>query len=66
MNRYMHEEYYSNPELFRRLAHRERARAIGDAIAWLFGRIGRLFGNVKARLTARSRHRPSDWIARLG
>jgi hypothetical protein len=62
MNRYMHEEYYDNPELFRRLAHRERARAAGEAISSLFGAIGRVLGYVKARLTAR----PGGWIERLG
>jgi len=64
MNRYMHEEYYNNPELFRRLAHRERARAIGEAMVWLSGRFVAMLGNIKARL--RPRARPAQWIARLG
>ena len=62
MNRYMHEEYYNNPELFRRLAHRERAKAIGELIATLFSSVGRLFNYVKSRLTPR----PSRWVERLG
>jgi len=66
MNRYMIEEYHSNPALLRRRltteAHRQRALAVGDAIASLFGGIGRLFGYAKERLTAR----PGGWIERLG
>ena len=66
MNRYIMEEFHSNPALLRRRlttqAHRQRAPAIGDAIESLFGAIGRVFGALKARLTAR----PGGWIERLG
>jgi hypothetical protein len=66
MNRYMIEEYHSSPAVLRsrlvREAHLERAQAIGDAIAWLFGSVGRVFGYAKARLTAR----PAGWTERLG
>ena len=66
MNRYIMEEFHSNPALLRRRltteAHRQRALAVADAIASLFGAIGRVFGYVKARLTAR----PGGWIERLG
>ncbi len=64
MNRHMHEEYYNDPELFRRLAHRERARAINASIRWLFDSIGTLLSAAKASLTPRPR--PSHWLARLG
>ena len=66
MNRYMIDEYHRDPILLRRRltaqAHLERSRAIGDAVASLFGGIGRGFSHVKARLTAR----PAGWIERLG
>lgn len=66
MNRYTLEEFHKDPALFRSRitgeAHRQRAQAVGEAIAWLFGGIGRVFGYVKARLTAR----PGRWIERLG
>ena len=66
MNRYMMDEYHRDPALLhRRLtaeAHRQRSIAIGEAIASLFGGIGRVFGYVKTRLSAR----PGHWIARLG
>jgi hypothetical protein len=66
MNRYILEEFHSNPALLRRRltaeAHRQRAQAVGEAIAWLFGGVGRVFGYVKAHLTPR----PGRWIARLG
>ena len=64
MNRYMHDEYYTDPELFRRLAHRERERAIRGAVARLSSRIAALLGGIKARLTLHAR--PSHWLARLG
>ena len=62
MNRFIKEEFYNDPALRRRLfgeAHRERNRAVGEGIAWLLGQI-------KARLTPRSGHRPPRWLARLG
>ena len=70
MNRFMLEEFHKDPVLLRRRltseAHRQRAQAVGEAIAWLFGALftgtGRLSGYVKARLTAR----PGRWIERLG
>jgi len=65
MNRYMHEEFHSDPAFLHRLtveAHRHRALVIGDAIASLFGAAGRAFGALKSRLTAR----PGHWIERLG
>ena len=66
MNRYIMEEFHSNPALLRRRltteAHRQRALAVGDAIASLFGAVGRGFGYLKDRFTARS----GGWIERLG
>ena len=70
MNRYVMEEYYRDPALLRRRitteAHRQRAKAIGDATAALFGALftgtSRLFNYVKARLIPR----PGRWIERLG
>jgi hypothetical protein len=66
MNRYMLEEFHSNPALLRRRltaqAHRQRAQAVGEAIAGLFSSVGRVLGYLKARLTAR----PGGWIERLG
>ena len=66
MNRYILEEFHSNPALLRRRltteAHRQRALAVGDAIVSLFSGIGRVLGYLKARLTAR----PAGWIERLG
>jgi hypothetical protein len=66
MNHYMIEEFHKDPILLRRRltteAHRQRAQAIGEAIAWLFGGAGRALGHLKARLTAR----PVRWIERLG
>jgi len=66
MNRYIMEEFHNNPALLRRrlmtAAHRERARAIGEGFAWLFGSLARLPGYLKARLTPGNR----SWIARLG
>jgi hypothetical protein len=66
MNRYIMEEFHSNPALLRRRltteAHRQRALAVGEAIASVFGAIGSVFGYVRARLTAR----PGGWIERLG
>ena len=70
MNRYMIEEFHKDPVLLRRRltseAHRQRAQAVGDAIAWLFGALftgtSRLFNYVKARLIPR----PGRWIERLG
>jgi hypothetical protein len=66
MNRYIMEEFHSNPALLRRRltteAHRLRALALADAIGALFGAVGQVFGYVKARLTAR----PGNWIGRLG
>jgi hypothetical protein len=66
MNRYLLEEFHSNPALLRRRltteAHRQRALAVADAIGSLFGAVGRVYGYLKARLTAR----PGGWIERLG
>ena len=52
MNRYMLEEFHNDPALYRRLAEREQARAIGAAFAALPGALARLFGYLKARLAA--------------
>ena len=66
MNRFMLEEFHKDPVLLRRRltseAHRQRAQAVGEAIAWRFVGVGRVSGYVKARLTAR----PGRWIERLG
>ena len=58
MNRYVMEEFYSDPALRRRLfetAHRERARVFRLGLAWL-----------RERLIPRLHVRPSRWLARLG
>jgi len=62
MNRYMLEEFHNDPALYRRLAEREQARVIGEAVAWLFAAIGRGFTQAVARL----RPGPTQWIERLG
>ncbi len=59
MNRYMLEEFHKAPALYRRLAEREQARAVGEAFAWLLG-------YVKARFAPGSGLRPGRWIERLG
>jgi hypothetical protein len=58
MNRYLLEEFHSDPALRRRLfeaARRERARSVRAGLAWL-----------RDHLTSGIRFRPSRWIARLG
>jgi hypothetical protein len=59
MNRYIMEEFYRDPEAFRRgvqaRANRERDRAIRAGLAWL----GR-------SLRARFDFRPGHWMERLG
>jgi len=59
------EAFQNDPALRRRLfemAHRERARAIYEGLAWLLG------GFVRLRdcLTLPFRSRPARWINRLG
>jgi len=66
MNRYMLEEFHNDPALYRRLAEREQARAVHAAFAAALDGLGRLFGNLKSRLAARTRLRPARWIERLG
>lgn len=58
MNRYVMEEFYSDPALRRRLfeeAHRERSRAIRAGWAWL-----------RKQLLPRFDFRPGHWMERLG
>jgi len=58
MNRYILEEFHSNPALVRRVyarASRERSRALHSAFAWL-----------RAHLTPRLHLRPGRWIDGLG
>jgi hypothetical protein len=58
MNRYILEEFHSDPALRRRLfesAHRERARVVRAGFAWL-----------REHLAPRSGFRASRWLARLG
>jgi len=58
MNRYIMEEFHSDPALRRRLfetARRERNRSLLAGFAWL-----------REHLTPRLRFRPARWIARLG
>lgn len=58
MNRYILEEFHSNPALMRRAyarASRERSRVVYAAFAWL-----------RKSLALRLHFRPSWWIARLG
>ena len=55
MNRFVMEEFYQDPQLGRRLyakAHRDRARALGAGLAWLWNHAKALVG--------------PRWIARLG
>ena len=70
MNRYIMEEFHSNPVLLRRrlvsAAHLERSRAIGAGFAWLFSGLVRLPGYLKARFAPGNRMHPGRWIARLG
>jgi hypothetical protein len=66
MNRFIMEEFYNDPALGRRLyeeTRRERARAVGAGLAWLFGALRSLAAHVVARLKPR---RPVHWIERLG
>jgi hypothetical protein len=66
MNRFIMEEFYNDPALGRRLyeaTRRDRARAIGAGLAWLFGSVVRLSKQVVAHL--KPRH-PVHWIERLG
>lgn len=63
MNRYIQDEFYNDPELLRRLAHRERARAMAKAAKWLYGAIARTFTRALALLKPQGRGR---WIERLG
>ena len=64
MNRYVMEEFYSDPEAYGRVvanAHRERSRAIAAGFAWLAD-------YLKARLTPHigiGIH-PAHWTERLG
>ena len=65
MNRYIMEEFHSNPALLEQLikqAHRERAQAIGAGFKSglaVLKRAGR-------RLLPRFDFRPSHWMERLG
>jgi hypothetical protein len=62
MNCYVPEELYSIPDLRERLdraAHRNRARAIYGAAAWLWSR-------AKSLAAQRTHALPGRWIARLG
>ena len=62
MNRYMLEEFHSDPALRRRLfgdARRERMRAVRAALAALLGGFNWLVAHLKPR-------RPVHWIERLG
>ncbi|MFY9315611.1 MAG: hypothetical protein WAO95_08635 [Burkholderiales bacterium] len=55
MKRTTLDDYYNNPEHYRRLAQRERARAIRQAFAWL----GR-------HIAPRFESGPRQWMERLG
>jgi hypothetical protein len=62
MNRYILEEFHSDPALRRRLfgeARHERTRAVRAGLAWLLRQ-------AKARLRPLFHLRPSRWIERLG
>lgn len=66
MNRFVMEEFYNSPVLGRRLyeaTRRERARAIGAGLAWMFRGLVRLSGQAMAHLKPRG---PARWLARLG
>jgi hypothetical protein len=55
MNRNMLDDSYADLERYRRLAERERARAIGQGLAWL-----------RRHLLPRFEFGPRQWIERLG
>jgi len=63
MNRTPQVDFYDKLELYRRLAHRERARAMHEGFRSLIGALGRLLGKATAALTPRH---PARWIERLG
>jgi hypothetical protein len=65
MNRYIHDELYSIPDLHLRLdaaARRARARAIQAGLASAGAALRRLAG----RLAPRFDFHPSHWLERLG
>lgn len=65
MNRYLHDELYSIPDLHLRLdaaARRARARAIQAGLASAGAALRRLAG----RLAPRFDFHPSHWLERLG
>ena len=65
MNRYVMEEFHSNPALLQRLieqAHRERAHAIGAGVTKGLAALKRL----RRRLVPRFNFRPNHWMERLG
>ena len=62
MNRYMLEEFHSDPALRRRLfgdARRERMHAVREGFDALLGGLAWLAAHLKPR-------RPARWIERLG
>jgi len=66
MNCNVLEDYYNDPTRYRRLAQRERARAIREGLAALRGGLVRLFATLRSHFVARIHVRPARWIARLG
>ena len=65
MNRYLHEELYSIPDLhlqLHRAASRARARAVHAAVAKGFAALARLGRRLKSHFDLR----PSHWMERLG
>jgi hypothetical protein len=63
MNRTQQDDYYDKLEQYRRLAHRERARAMSAMFVSMISGLSRLLGKAMASL--KPRH-PARWIARLG
>jgi hypothetical protein len=55
MNRKLLDDFYDNPERYRRLAHQERARAMRQGLAWL-----------RSRLVVHFEFGPRHWLERLG
>ncbi len=62
MDRMTLEDFYNDPEFYRRAnqaAQRERARMIREGLGWIWER-------AAALLTPRIHVRPTGWIERLG
>jgi len=63
MNRTQQDDYFDRLEQYRRLAHRERARAMNAMFVSMISGLSRHLGKLVAALTPRQ---PGRWVARLG